>query len=160
MGKNRDFDIRFIEKSEWEEAMAMVYRTFLEFDAHMFTQEGIDNFREFISDTALKHMFENGNFQVIGAYDGRKLIGIIALRENRHISLLFVEKDYHRLGVGRKLVQELSDYAYNKLHETLLTVNASPYATEFYHRLGFLDISPSVSTDGIIFTPMKYILGD
>lgn len=154
-----EYDVRFIDISEWDEAMEMVYRTFLEFDALFFTAEGVNQFRSFISDNSLKRAFETGNFQVIAAYHGMKIIGVIALRENSHISLLFVDKEYHRKGVGRRLVAELSDYAYLKLHVDCLTVNASPYATEFYHRLGFTDIGPQRHTDGIIYTPMKCQLG-
>lgn len=154
-----EYDVRFIDVSEWDEAMELVYRTFLEFDASSFTQEGIDQFRLFISDHNLKKAFENGAYQVIGSYHNNKMIGVIALREGTHISLLFVDKEYHYKGIGRRLVAELSDYAYLKLHSDHLTVNSSPYATEFYHKLGFVDEGPMLETDGIFYTPMKYWLG-
>lgn len=159
IGENVNFDIRFIDSEEWEEAMEMVYRTFLEFDAGMFTDEGIGHFRDFISDTSLKKSFMGGAFQVIGAYVGMKLVGVIALRGNNHISLLFVDKDYHNNGIGRRLVAVLSDYAYLKLHEKELTVNSAPYAKDFYHKLGFVDLAPETESEGIIYTPMKYIIG-
>lgn len=154
-----EYDVRFIDSLEWDEAMSMVYRTFLEFDAEFFTSEGIGHFRDFISDNALKRSFDNGAYQVVGAYVGTKLIGVIALRNESHISLLFVDKDYQNCGVGRKLVSVLSDYAYLKLHQNSLTVNASPYATEFYHKLGFNDIGPLTVKDGIKYTPMCISIG-
>jgi len=154
-----EYDIRFIDTSEWDEAMTMVYRTFLEFDAVMFTPEGIGHFRDFISDTALKRSFDNGAFQVVGAYYGPRIVGVIALRNDSHISLLFVDKNHQNRGIGRRLVSVLSDYAAIKLHQSSMTVNSSPYATDFYHKLGFTDVGPQTLKDGIIYTPMCISIG-
>lgn len=154
-----DCDVRFIDSEEWDEAIELIYRTFLEFDAPEFTEDGIAQFRDFISDHTLKRMYEAGVFQMIGAYDGMKLVGVLGLRANSHISLLFVHRDYHRQGIGRKLLMVLCDYALIKLHQEFITVNSSPYAVEFYHRMGFTDVMETQESDGIIYTPMKLILG-
>lgn len=151
-------DVRFIDSEEWDEAMELVYRTFLEFDAVSFAKEGIDQFRDFIADNALKRMFLSGGFQVIGAYDHMKLVGVIALRDNSHISLLFIDRDYQNHGLGRKLVLQLADFAYLKLHQHFLTVNAAPYAIDFYHRIGFKDTALEITEHGIRYTPMVYQL--
>lgn len=155
---NMMYDVRFLDGAEWNEAMEMVYRTFLEFDAPMFSAEGIEHFREYISDSVLKRMFEAGSFQVIAAYSGTKIIGVIALRNDSHISLLFVDSRYHRRGIGRRLVAELSEYVRIKLKGSFLTVNSSPYAVEFYRRLGFQPLDHSLSENGITYTPMKIVL--
>ncbi|MCR4787250.1 MAG: GNAT family N-acetyltransferase [Lachnospiraceae bacterium] len=151
-------DIRFIDSDDWEDAMALVYRTFTEYDAKMFDKEGIDHFRNFISDNFLKRMFEAGEYQVVGAYYYHRIVGVISLRNNCHISLLFVDGEFHRQGIGRRLIQAMADYAKIKLHQSELTVNAAPYATDFYHRLGFKDTGASTSDNGIIYTPMRYAL--
>lgn len=154
----QDVDIRFIDGQDWEDAMSLAYRTFLKFDAKMFTDEGIRHFREFISDNFLKRMFEAGEYQVVGAYYHGKMIGVISLRNNCHISLLFVDEEFHKMGIGRKLIMAIGDYTKLKLHQDCLTVNAAPYATDFYHRVGFEDIGPITSQDGITFTPMRFLL--
>ena len=146
---------KFIDGSEWEDAMALCYRTFLRFDAAVYTAEGIRNFREFVSDHALKRMFDAGSYQVIGAYVKGELAGVTSLRDNRHISLLFVEEEYQHRGIGSLLVKTLAEYVSEKLHENTLTVNAAPYAVEFYHRIGFRDLGEATTRDGITFTPMK-----
>ena len=38
---------------------------------------------------------------------------------------------------------------------THVTVNASPYAVGFYHKIGFMDVSEEIEKDGIRFTPMR-----
>ena len=153
-----EIDIRFIDSEDWERAMSLSYETFLRFDASEFTEEGIANFRDFVSDNFLKRLFENGSYQVIGAYYRGRMIGVISLKDGSHISLLFVNEDFQKIGVGRALVLSLADYAKLKLHTNELSVNASPYATEFYHKVGFTDVGPMVNTSGISYTPMKYII--
>ncbi len=153
-------DIRFIESDEWEDAMSLVYKTFTQYDASMFDKEGIDHFRNFISDTFLKRMFEAGDYQVVGAFYYNRIVGVISLRNNCHISLLFVDGEFHRQGIGRKLVMTMAEYARKKLYQSELTVNAAPYATDFYHSIGFTDTGTKTSEHGIIFTPMRYVLQD
>lgn len=159
MDFNSDYEIRFIESNEWQDAISLVYRTFLEFDAPLFTKEGVDHFRAFLCDQTLKRMFDAGTFSVVGAFDGLRIIGVIALRNESHISLLFVDKDYHRRKIGSRLVLSLADYVGNKLHKPSMSVNASPYAYDFYHKLGFFDIEEETYADGITFTPMRLVLG-
>ncbi len=148
------YEIRFIEKDEWEEAMGMVWKVFLEFEGDVYSSKGIANFEDFITSSALKRMFDLGVYQVMGAYDGNKLVGIISLRNESHISLLFVDSRYHKRGIGRALVLALAAYARTEMGQEKLTVNASPYGVEFYHRLGFWDAGIQREQDGIIFTPM------
>ena len=112
------------------------------------------SFEDFITDSDLKRMFALGTYQMMGAFFSGKLVGMISLRNKTHISLLFVDGDYHRRGIGRALISFLSEYVRKEEGLNRLTVNASPYGVGFYHRLGFRDLGPEKQQDGIIFTPM------
>ena len=72
-----------------------------------------------------------------------------------HISLLFVDGIYHRRGIGRALVGHLLEQLKRDGRYDRVTVDAAPYGIEFYHRLGFADISSEQCRDGIIYTPME-----
>lgn len=50
------------------------------------------------------------------------------------IKVFFVDGEYHRQGIGRKLFETVLRNSSNEL-----TVNSSPYAKEIYHHLGFID---------------------
>lgn len=152
------YEIRFAGQDEWEEAMGLAWRTFLEFEADVYTPEGVRSFEDFITDSGLKRMFVMGTYQMIAAFDHGKMIGMITLRSEMHISLLFVDSRYHRRGIGRALIQKMADYVKTELGKKRLTVNASPHGVEFYHRIGFKDLGPEKQQDGIIYTPMDYIL--
>ena len=155
MDEGISFEIRLADQDEWEDAMGLAWKTFLEFEAGDYTPEGVRSFEDFITDTGLKRMFLSGNYRLLAAYIGGRMVGMITLRNRCHISLLFVDKRYHRRGIGRTLIEQMARYVED---ECRLTVNASPYGTAFYRRLGFRDLGPERQQDGIIFTPMEYII--
>lgn len=150
--------IRKIKSEEWDDMMGLVWKTFLRFEAPQFEEEGIRSFMDFISDERLKRLFEIGEYPVFGAYVEQKPVGTISLRNDCHISLLFVAEAFQKKGVGRLLVNRIEEYVRDCTNKSCLTVNAAPYATEFYHRIGFEDTQPQMQQDGIIFTPMKKML--
>lgn len=147
--------IRPAYRSEWDDAMALAWRTFLQFEAQDYTPAGVESFLDFITDTVLYRMFVLGSYQLFGAYDNGRMIGMLSLRGETHISLLFVDEKYHRRGIGRGLIDYVSRYVLIEEGHGSITVNAAPYATGFYHRLGFVDTGAEQASDGIRYTPMQ-----
>ena len=158
IGNHSSYAVRFIGQNEWDDAMGLAWKTFLKFEAADYSEEGIANFKDFITDTNLKRMFDRGMYQVMGAFDGEKMVGMIALRNENHISLLFVDKEYHYRGIGRSLIAAMDDYVKRELGKTAVSVNASPYAVGFYHKIGFRDVGLQTHSSGIIYTPMRLSL--
>ena len=157
MMKERRFpyEVRMAYENEWEEAMALAWRTFLQFEADDYEPEGVKSFEDFITDNTLHRMFIMGAYQMFVALDGRRMAGMISVRSNSHISLLFVDAEYHRKGIGRALMNQLCGYLKNELGIKRVTVNASPYGVGFYHKLGFRDLKPEQESEGIRYTPME-----
>ncbi len=157
MMKERRFpyEVRMAYENEWEEAMALAWRTFLQFEADDYEPEGVKSFEDFITDNTLHRMFIMGAYQMFVALDGRRMAGMISVRSNSHISLLFVDAEYHRKGIGRALMNQLCGYLKNELGIKRVTVNASPYGVGFYHKLGFRDLKPEQRSEGIRYTPME-----
>lgn len=152
------YQIRSAYRDEWDDAMALAWKTFLRFEADVYSPEGVRHFEEFITDTTLHRMFVMGAYQMFVALDRDKIVGMITLRNSTHISLLFVDEKYHRRGIGRALMEHLTNYLLTEVGADHVTVNASPYGVGFYHKLGFKDLRPEEMKDGIIYTPMKFIL--
>lgn len=150
-----NYSIRMARESDWEEAMELAWRTFLRYEAGDYKPEGIESFRDFISDQWLKKMFLKGEYTMILALDGERIIGLITLRNRCHISLLFVDGGYHRQGVGSSLVSALETWLIKERDVHYMTVNAAPYALGFYHKIGFWDLTDQQEKEGILYTPMK-----
>lgn len=149
------FVYRMATEKDWEPAMKLAWETFLVFEAREYSREGIESFRDFISDQWLKKMFLKGEYQMFVALKDETLVGFISVRNEHHISLLFVDKDYHHRGIGSTLIRKLGEYLITEMGVDYMTVDSAPYALGFYHKLGFWDLAPQQRKQGIIYTSMK-----
>ena len=152
---NDNILIRTINENEWEEAMNLAWDTFILYEAPEYTKEGITSFRNFVRDPILKTLFIEGKYNVLAAFNNNIIVGIIGVRNETHISLLFVDSEYHKKGIARRLVEKTFERTYEKYGKREMTVNSSPYAVGFYHKMGFVDTDIEQTTDGIRYSPMK-----
>ncbi len=150
------YEIRRIDKKEWEDAMQLAWDTFLIFEAPDYGKDGIESFRSFIRDPVLKRMFIMGEYLAYGAFlrSTGEMVGILGVRGYNHVSLLFVQADFHLQGIGRSIVNRYINDA-RKKRIRRITVHSSPFAVEFYHKVGFKDIDKEIVADGIRYTPME-----
>jgi ribosomal protein S18 acetylase RimI-like enzyme len=153
----RDFpySIRWARVDDWEPAMKMIWRTFLRFEASDYTEEGIRNFLDFITDEKLFHAFLRGDYQMLVALDQERIVGVASVRNRNHLSLLFVDEAYHRRGIGRRLMELFCTYIKTEEGEHYMSLKAAPYAVNFYRRIGFQAVSPEEEVGGIRVTSME-----
>lgn len=86
-----------------------------------------------------------------------RLVGVVGMRDGRHLYHLFVAETHQRRGLARRL-WELAIEACCETGDTgELTVNSSLYARGFYEKLGFVATSPEIEKDGVVFVPMKRV---
>lgn len=139
--------IRKIDNDALDEAITLVWETFLKFEAPDYEEKGINTFRECINS---KEFIDK--LQIYGAYMEKELQGVIATRsEGNHIALFFVREDCQRQGIGRQLFE----IALNKSTSKKMTVNSSPFAVDVYHKLGFKNVDNEHIMDGIRYIPME-----
>lgn len=148
------YPIRWAKPGDWEEMMNMVWETFLKFEGSDYTQEGIDSFWKFITDRKLFESFLRGKYQVMVALDDAKIVGMASLRNQNHLSLLFVNEVYHNKGVGSTLMKEMCTYL-SKQGIGYMMLAAAPYAVRFYEKLGFRVVRPEEQHAGIRVTLME-----
>lgn len=158
MSVTGDITIRPLRHDEWDETMALVWRTFMRFDAKDYSEQGIESFKNFITDQTLQRMFDLGVYRVYGAFKEEKIVGMISLRNEIMISLLFVDEQCHFEGIGKSLIAYLKENVIKREGHNRVIVNAAPYALEFYHKLGFTDTAGITENDGISYTPMELMI--
>lgn len=157
-GENRlPYEIRWAKEEEWSPAMRMIWRTFLKFEGSDYTREGIRNFFKFITDEELYEAFRKGEYLMMVALDGSRVIGAGSLRNKNHLSLLFVDEEYHFRGVGREIMTRLCRYLKEEAGERYMTLKAAPYAVNFYKKLGFMAVRPEEEYSGIRVTSMEKV---
>ncbi len=144
-------EIRIMQGFEVEQALALIWTTFLKIDAPMFSPEGVDTFHNYLQDKNTKKLLV-----YFGAYEGGELKGVLASNRRRsHICLFFVGARHLRQGVGRRLWE----YFQKNSAAYAITVNSAPYAVPVYHRFGFADSRVEQIEHGMRFTPMRYERG-
>lgn len=143
-----------------DKAIELVRKVFDECDAEDYSPIGIQTFRHFVRRENIFQMFQNGEMVFWGAYVKNDLVGVIAMRNGFHISLLFVQPDYQRQGIAKRLVRCGIAYCMEQNPKlSHITVNSSPKGKKAYEAMGFYGLSPEQIKDGMRFTPMRIDIG-
>ena len=156
-------DARQICRATAAEAKAigeLVLRVFTEFVADAYTQQGVREITDYVRPEAIRRRMA-GDFFILTARTDNDLVGVIEVKEHRHISLLFVDKRMHRKGVGRELVH----HAVARCREEnpdlqAVTIQSAPRAVTAYEHLGFRQTGEQRVENGRVYVPMVLPLSD
>lgn len=140
---------------ELEEALALVWEVFSDFEAEDLPQEALDEFWARIDYEYMLQRAGDGEIRFWGAWDDDYLVGVCAVRDLRHIELLYVDGEYHRQGIGTNLLKH-AFIDCRDLDESVhrFTVNATPYSRGFFLKQGFTAVAAEHKEDGLILIPM------
>jgi GNAT superfamily N-acetyltransferase len=90
------------------------------------------------------------------AISDSKIIGMIGIRENKYISLLFVDKEYQGHGIAKRLFNEsLKTCLQRDPSLRIFYVHASPFSIPVYRKLGFIETAEMQEENGIKYLPME-----
>lgn len=145
-----------ISPDKLRDALDLVWEVFEQFEVPDYEEMGVQTFRHFIEYSHMVEKVRQGKMRFWGCYLNNYLVGVVALREGQHISLLFVRGRFHHLGIATKLVKIAVDAVEaDDPRIRAVTVNASPYAVGFYEKVGFVPLKGEQKADGIRFMPMR-----
>lgn len=141
-----------------EAVSRLILDAFAQFIAEEYADEGRAEFTRYVQGTALVDRSRSNHF-VLMAMAGEKPAGVIELRDNDHVSLLFVDSGFLRRGIARELLaRALSVARPAKPGLERVTVNSSRFGVPIYERLGFRQTGPERTVNGIVFIPMAHLL--
>jgi GNAT superfamily N-acetyltransferase len=143
---------RQIHPSETAAVSSLAREVFDRFVAPHYQTEGVAEFHRYASAEALSQRHKSGHITLVAEHTG-ELVGMLHLREPRHISMLFVQSSRQRGGVARGLLAAAGALAGDTNCE--FTVNSSPNAVSAYERLGFRTTGSEECLHGIRFVPMQ-----
>lgn len=138
-----------------EKISALIQSVFNEFVGFEYTDEGNKIFSDFIAPNNIIERHKKGNILLTWQQENT-IIGMIEIRDNNHVCLFFVDKNYHGKGIGKKLFREVVSKIEGKTN--FIEVNASPYSEKIYEKLGFKKTGEKTEINGILFVPMKMVL--
>lgn len=139
-------EIRVLRSDEIASAFALAWEVFRQYTAVDYTAQGVQSFHETLQSPAFVNQLE-----CYGAFEAKVMIGMAATcNHGTHIALLFVNGGFQKIGVGKRLVEEMTA----RCPAEKITVNAAPSAAKFYSRLGFVAVDTEQERDGIRYIPM------
>ena len=136
----------------------MVKKVFDKFVAPDYSDDGFTTFMQFINPATIYSRNFRGNSLTLLCRAEDRIVGVLELQGWTHILLLFVDAEFHGVGIARELVNLAIASCRERAKAEFVTVNASPYGVPIYKKLGFVPTSSQKVQDGIRFTPMRLVL--
>lgn len=149
------FRIEKYQQGQETEINQLIKRVYDEFVAMDYSDEGNTFFYAWIepSRIAERQHIQNNLFVALSESG---IIGMIEIRDNKNISLLFVDKSHHGRGVAKSLFQESLKTCLQRDPELQrFFVHASPYSIPAYEKLGFKKTGEMHEEHGIKYLPME-----
>jgi GNAT superfamily N-acetyltransferase len=149
-----DITYRAMRPGESASVSALVLAAFEQYIAPEYTPQGIEEFRKYAGAAEIRERLAKGHFVLVASTDDG-LAGMIEIRQNNHVALLFVAGAFHRQGVARALLDHgLATAREQDPDVERVTVNSTRYGVPAYQRLGFRQTGPERAVNGIVFIPM------
>lgn len=148
------FSINPLTTADLASAIQLIKRCFHEFVAGEYSEQGVEEFERYVD--AMPERLGKEHFALL-VRAGGDVVGLLEMRNMKHVSLLFVAREYHGRGIARLLWEEgLRCCLETNPGLQEIDVNSSRYAVEVYKRLGFEVRGEYQTVQGIGFVPMVY----
>lgn len=142
-----DKPVRVMKLDVKSAALELALRVFMDFEAPEYPEAGVEEFKRALSDPDYV-----GKLRFYVKLNMGRTVGMLATRCNgSHLALFFVDKHFHRQGIGRELFTK----ALSNCPAAVMTVFSSPYAVEIYKKLGLHATDVEQIDNGIRYTPME-----
>ena len=121
-----------------------------------WTRHAIERLLSENSETALREFLPTAGFAYVCVEPGT-LVGFIAAKSPRVLSLLVVDPLHQRRGIGSRLLDLMLAFVAQHAPEvSVVEVNATEYSLPFYRRRGFYPLSEFIDYDGCRFARLGF----
>jgi GNAT superfamily N-acetyltransferase len=145
--------IRKVELADVDEINEICQTAFINSVATTLTDQGINTFAEISSAQSFTKRMQQDN-QLLVCENNSGLLGVIELKEGRHITMFFVRPSAQHQGVGKLLIEKILKLA----REQTVTVNASLTSIDAYRHYGFVVKGAIGEIAGLRYQPMEITL--
>ena len=143
--------IREIRYEELKVASDVLWESFYDAEKNNHTMAGMEYFRDLVEPVSLSINTFDGQIQLFGYFAGESLLAVGAIKQKKHILMLYVLPNSQKMGIGKKLLAFLE----SKCDAKELTLNSSDVALPFYQNFGYVVCGERNEKDGLISTPMR-----
>ncbi|OLS60424.1 GNAT family N-acetyltransferase [Pseudomonas putida] len=142
--------IRHLTHADLPHASALCLEAFMQAVAPSLSAQGVETFSGIATETAFAERMKGDNLMLACVID-ELLVGLIELKEGRHVAMLFVLPQWQRKGVGRRLMEAALEQARSEV----VTVRASLSSVPSYERYGFVRSGEVGEFAGMVFQPLE-----
>lgn len=141
--------VRKMEEKDVEAVSATCMASFLRSVAGTLSEEGVSTFSNIAAGNAFLDRMKADNLMLVAEKDG-KIEGVIELKEGRHVAMLFINPEFQKQGIGRRLLST----ALNHAKVETVTVRASLSSVHAYEKYGFECKGETGESAGLVYQPM------
>jgi len=133
----------------------LIKRVYDEYVSIDYCDEGNRFFYDWIQPSKItERQINHTNIWV--AFKDSEIVGMIEIRDNKFISLLFVDKLYQGQGIAKRLFNEsLKEIIKRDSNLEKFYVHASPYSIPIYRKMGFVETNTMCEENGMKYLPME-----
>lgn len=119
-----------------------------------FSSKGRESLLKSMTPAAIKTYIQSGYRYHVAMLEN-KLVGVVGVKENRHLYHLFVDENHQRQGIASELWRVASQVCLDEGNPGVFTVSSSTYAKAVYEHLGFVAKSGPQNKNDVIVIPMR-----
>ncbi|WP_415901161.1 GNAT family N-acetyltransferase [Neptuniibacter sp. QD29_5] len=143
--------IREIKEDDTDGVSRVCLDAFSDSVAGSLSDEGISTFAAIASADAFAKRMKADNRMLVAEDNNGEILGVVELKEGRHIAMLFVTPSQQKGGIGRKLLIAVLKYA----RAEIVTVSASLPSVPAYQKYGFKLKGDVGELSGLVYQPME-----
>jgi GNAT superfamily N-acetyltransferase len=161
MALTSKIEIRRLRKSDIEEVVSLIDRTYRRFNGRESTPSATKRYAGLYD---LRRKRDNIEEKFLGAtvclvaVDGTEVVGVLRCQEE-WVRNLFVDGRYHRQGIGSRLMEECERTCRRRGLQAL-KLNSTLFALPFYQVRGYKKMTGVQRREGLAYQPMKKSLTD
>jgi predicted GNAT family N-acyltransferase len=150
-----EYKIQPYREGQEQDISKLIKKVYDEYVALDYTENGNQFFYDWITPEKIADR-QVVQINLLVATIDTKIIGMVEIRENKNVSLLFVDKNYHGKGIARELFKTALEVCFSRdMQLDRFYVHASPYSIPVYERLGFKASGKIQEEHGIKYLPME-----
>jgi GNAT superfamily N-acetyltransferase len=149
--------IRKYRDSDLKDVARLISKTFGRFNSDEGSKKSVENYIDTYTPLKKNLVRIKENFDRCAifyvAVDGEKIIGIVRGREDKIVNL-FVDGEYHKRGVARRLIVKFEKVA-KDIGSKSIKINSSLYAIPFYEKMGYKKVGSASKLFGLNVQKMR-----
>lgn len=142
--------IRKLTPDDLPHASTVCLDAFMQAVAPALSAQGIETFAKGAAPLAFAERMQGDNLILVCVVEG-VIVGLVELKEGRHVAMLFIAPGWQRQGIGARLMRAALEHA----RAEIVTVRASLSSVPAYQRYGFNLAGQVGEFAGLTYQPME-----